>query len=106
MALSHRTNSERFNTAAFTEAIGHYGDTPRNPSPLVSPATDPLTFALARDFPVHEQQYVEFRAEVFNALTTPQFAAPGATQGSGNFGKIASRSVDNREVQMVLKYFF
>ena len=106
LALSHRTISEWFNTSAFTEAIGHYGNTPRNPSPLISPATDPLTLAITRSIPIHEQQYVEFRAEAFNSLNTPQFAAPASVQGSGSFGKITATTIDNREVQLVLKYFF
>ena len=99
-----KTTKEWFNTAAFTEAIDHYGDTPRNP--LVSPSNDPLTLGLRRLFSIHEQQQLEFRFEAFNALNTPQFAAPGATQGSGSFGQITATNSDNRELQFAMKYFF
>ena len=107
LTLPHRTIAEWFNTAAFTEAVGHYGSTPRNPSALVSPANDPLTLAITRSFPVpFREQHVDFRVEAFNALNTPQFGAPASAQGSGIFGKITATMIDNRELQLVLKYFF
>jgi Carboxypeptidase regulatory-like domain/TonB dependent receptor/TonB-dependent Receptor Plug Domain len=116
LTVPHRTVQEWFNTAAFTEAVGHYGSTPRNPSALVSPANDPLTLAISRTFATpFENQHVEFRCEVYNALNTPQFTvpAPGSTgpasvasQGSSSFGVISSTGIDNREVQLALKYIF
>jgi hypothetical protein len=109
--LAHRTVPEWFNTAAFTEAVGHYGSTPRNPFSGV--ANNPLTLALARTFPMPiEGQSLEFRAEAFNVLNHPQFASPGAngsggsSWGSGQFGEITSTNSDNRDMQLVLKYFF
>jgi outer membrane receptor protein involved in Fe transport len=105
LKLAHRTNAEWFNTAAFTEAIGHYGSTPRNPISGVK--NDPLTLAIKRVFPLpFEGQHLDFRLEAFNALNHPQFAAPGASQGSGNFGVIASTHSDNRDLQLALKYVF
>jgi hypothetical protein len=53
-----------------------------------------------------EGQHLDFRLEAFNALNHPQFAAPGASQGSGNFGVIASTHSDNRDLQLALKYVF
>ena len=92
-------------TAAFTEAIAHYGSTPRNP--LSGVKNDPLTLAIKRTFPLpFEGQNLEFRLEAFNALNHPQFAAPGASQGASNFGEITSTTTDNRDLQLVLKYIF
>ena len=54
----------------------------------------------------HEGQHLDFRLEAFNALNHPQFAAPGASQGSGNFGVITSTHTDNRDLQLALKYVF
>ncbi len=103
--LAHRTNAEWFNTAAFTEAVGHYGSTPRNP--LSGVKNDPLTLAVKRVFPLpFEGQHLDFRLEAFNALNHPQFASPGTTQGSGNFGVITSTHSDNRDLQVALKYVF
>lgn len=103
--LSHRTLTEWFNTAAFTEAVGHYGSTPRNPFSGVS--NNPLTLALARTFAMpFEAQQLEFRAEAFNVLNHPQFSSPGANFGSSTFGQITSTNSDNRDLQLVLKYIF
>lgn len=127
LAASQRTIGQWFNTSAFTEAIGHYGTAPRNPGTLAGPVTDPLTLAINRSFPLPiEGNHLDFRAEAFNALNNPQFGAPGATcaasatpsatndlpgagpscAGHGSFGKVTKTAVNNREIQLVLKYFF
>jgi hypothetical protein len=56
--------------------------------------------------PFGERQYLEFRVEAFNALNTPQWGPPGSTQGSSTFGVITNTNIDNRELQLVGKYFF
>ncbi len=105
LAPGSRTIGEWFNTDAFTQAVAHYGSTPRNP--ISGVAINPLTLALTRTFPMPvEGQHLEFRAEAFNALNHPQFASPGASYGSGNFGQITSTVSDNRDLQLVLKYIF
>jgi outer membrane receptor protein involved in Fe transport len=105
--VPNRTIAEWFNTNAFSTAIGHYGSTPRNPAPLVSPANDPLTLAINRSFPTpFEGQHLDFRVEAFNALNTPQFGPPGSTQGTSTFGVITSTATNNRELQLALKYIF
>jgi Carboxypeptidase regulatory-like domain/TonB-dependent Receptor Plug Domain len=103
--LAHRTNAEFFNTAAFTEAIGHYGSTPRNP--VTGVKNDPLTLAVNRSFPLpFEGQHLDFRFEAFNALNHPQFGPPGVSYGSGSFGVITSTNSDNRDLQVAVKYIF
>lgn len=78
--VANRSIAEWFNTSAFTTAVGHYGSTPRNPAPLVSPSNDPLTLAVNRSFATpFEGQHLDFRVEAFNALNHPLFAAPGST---------------------------
>lgn len=80
---------------------------PRNPAGLAGPVTDPLTLAINRSFPLPlEGHHLDFRAEAFNALNEPQVGAPKAAQGSGTFGKITGTSVNNRELQLALKYIF
>ena len=103
--LAHRTNAEFFNTARFTEAIAHYGSTPRNP--VTGVKNDPLTLAVKRVFPLPwEGQHLDFRIEAFNAFNHPQFAAPGVVQGSSTFGVITATQSDNRDLQLALKYVF
>jgi hypothetical protein len=47
-----------------------------------------------------------FRAEMFNAFNTPQFANPAATLGNSTFGRVTSTAGDNRQIQFALKYNF
>ena len=106
--LAHRTVSEWFNTGAFTEAIGHYGSTPRNPVGATGPFHDPLTLAVVRDFtmPFNEGQRLELRMEGYNILNHPQFGNPGTAAVSSSFGIVSSTTIDNREFQAVAKYYF
>lgn len=106
LTVPHRTIAQWFNTAAFTQAVGHYGSTPRNPSALASPSVDPFTVALRRSFALREQQHLDVRLEVFNALNTPQLSAPSGSQGSSAFGTITSTKINNREMQLGVKYIF
>ena len=105
LTVPNRTIGKWFNTSAFAESVGHYGSTPRNP--LTGFPIHPLTLAVHRSFPLpFEGQRVEFRIEAFNALNNPQFAAPSGVQGTSNFGKITATTIDNRELQLALKYYF
>ena len=106
--VPHRSINEWFNTARFTEAVGHFGDAPRNPSWVVSPSNNPLEFELKRVFtmPFAESQKLSLQIQAFNALNHPQFGAPNTNQSSGSFGAITSTNLDNRQVQLVAKYFF
>ncbi len=58
MTVANRTISKWFNTAAFTEAVGHYGSTPRNPGPT-APTTSPLALAIVRAPCSFREQRVE-----------------------------------------------
>ncbi|RXH58303.1 TonB-dependent receptor [Granulicella sibirica] len=106
--LNNRSVNGWFNTAAFTTStyLTGYGTTPRNP--FVGPATRNTNLALARNFtmPYNEGHHLELRLEAFNALNTPQFSNPGTSQGSSTFGKITSTKIDNRELQLGVKYLF
>jgi hypothetical protein len=105
--VPNRTIAEWFNTNAFTPAIGHYGSTPRNPAPIVSPSNNPLTLAVNRSFPMPwEGQHLDFRVEAFNALNHPEFGPPGSVQGTSTFGVVTTTNSNNRELQLALKYFF
>ena len=106
LGLTQRSTAAWFNTAVFTEAVGHYGSTPRNP--LSGIANEPLALSVKRTFPMpfERSQYLDLRFEAFNALNHPQFSAPGSVQGSSTFGQITSTNSDNRDLQIAAKYVF
>jgi outer membrane receptor protein involved in Fe transport len=95
-----------FNTAAFSRSVLAYGNSPRNP--LVGPGTKTFDTSLSKRFrmPYSEAHALMFRAEAFNVFNTPQFGAPGGTLGTGTFGRVTSTALDNRQLQLALKYTF
>ena len=106
VTIDQKTPGVWFNTAAFQRAVLHYGNTPRNP--LAGPGTNTWDLSLSKAFkmPWREGHQLLFRSEFFNAFNTPQFANPGATLGTGSFGRITSTALDNRQIQFALKYIF
>ncbi len=95
-----------FNTAAFTNSVFSYGNTPRNP--LVGPGLKTFDLSVQKTFrmPYRERHQLLFRTEFFNAFNTPQFGSPGASLGTGTFGRITGTAADNRQVQFGLRYAF
>jgi hypothetical protein len=55
---------------------------------------------------LREDAELAFRVEFYNALNMPQFANPGTTLGTANFGVITQPSVAPRLIQFGLKYLF
>ncbi len=94
-----------FNTAAFTRATG-YGTSPRDP--VVGPGIHQFDLSASKMFkmPYGERHQLMFRVEMFNVFNTPQLGTPGATLGTGTFGVVTSTAVDQREIQLALKYSF
>ena len=65
--------------------------------------------SLLRKIPVrwpNEAATVEFRAELFNALNTPQFANPNVNFSSSSFGSITALAVNPRIIQLAAKLTF
>jgi hypothetical protein len=107
------------NPAAFaTPALGTLSATGKNNIP--GPAFWQFDMALAKEFRIHEQHRVEFRAEAFNLTNSfragiPQAAGAaglaaggsglGTTFGTSTFGQITS-ALDPRILQLALKYAF
>ncbi len=66
-----------------------------------------LDFSIGKKFRVTERQYIDFRAEFFNALNTVSWAPPGATiSAPASFGVIGSQVQSPRNIQFGLKYYF
>jgi hypothetical protein len=56
--------------------------------------------------PYADTHNLQVRFEAFNALNTPQFSNPGASFGASSFGQISSTKINNRELQLAVKYLF
>jgi hypothetical protein len=83
-----------------------YGNSPLNP--FVGPGTKAVNLTLRKSFqmPFSEAHRLEFRAETFNTTNSPVFSNPVATLGTSTFGRITSTRLDNRQIQLALKYYF
>jgi outer membrane receptor protein involved in Fe transport len=106
LTVPNRSKNQWFNTDAFAPSNYVYGNSPRNP--LNQAGTKVLNLSVTRSFkmPFAESQRLEMRFEAFNALNTPQYAAPDANLGDGTFGQVTSTQINNRELQLAAKYFF
>jgi outer membrane receptor protein involved in Fe transport len=106
LGVANQGPARWFNINAFTPSILMYGNSPRNP--VIGPGTSTLNLSLAKEFRMFfsEAQKLQFRAEGFNALNTPQFSNPDAKLGDVIFGQITSTKSDNRVLQFALKYLF
>ena len=91
----------------------HFGDSGYNI--LDTPGQANLDFGFFKNFNITETMKVQFRWELFNALNTPYFGAPGnisfsssdtiVPDGSRN-GEIRSTRTPARIQQLALKFFF
>jgi len=112
----HQTLDCWFNQAAFVtpalapgqQAAHMYGNS--RIGNLRGPHLVDFDFVLQKNFKIHEQQQVQFRAEFFNLFNHPNFGLPG---GSGQIAvdypgaaAITSTATDNRQVEFALKYTF
>ena len=93
---------------AVTPAPFTVGNAPRTIPTVRAPGTATSALSLFKQFrtPLREGSNLEFRAEAFNALNHPQFAAPNTTVGSSAFGKVTAQANSPRQVQLGLKLYF
>ena len=54
--------------------------------------------------PYNEHHALQFRTEFFNAFNKLQFANPDWSLADAAFGQVTSTKLDNREIQLTLKY--
>ncbi len=71
------------------------------------PGQGNMDMALAKRFQGwNDRSGLEFRAEFFNVLNTPQFRDPDLDRSSASFGQIRATSVNPRMMQLALKLTF
>jgi hypothetical protein len=71
-----------------------------------APGQKTWDFALFKEFRPKEGHRIQIRWEAFNFTNTPQFSAPSRSLGAADFGRIGGTVVNNREMQLGLKYMF
>lgn len=102
---SGQSVNDWFDIAAFTTPAAYtFGDSGRDI--LRGPGLINLDLGLSRVIPIRERYHVEFRAEAFNLLNTPQFGLPNATLGTSTVGTITTTVNPQRELQFALRFAF
>ena len=93
-----------FDPSAFSmPPYGTFGNAGRNI--VTGPGLANVDFSVTKDFGLAESATLQFRAEVFNLLNTPNFLNPNIFYGTPGFGRtLAAR--DGREIQLGVKLIF
>jgi hypothetical protein len=105
--LANPSVHEWFDTSAFvSQTFGTYVPMRRNS--VEGPNFRALSASAFKTVPLTERFSAEFRAEGFNVLNTPNFAAPDSRLGDAALGQItASRAnASPRQIQFALKLLF
>jgi hypothetical protein len=102
-----------FNPCAFyapsnisTDTLGseYFGNSHRND--VFGPHTWVMNAAAFKDFPIHENMSLSFRAESFNLTNTTNDASPGNSLGDTAFGVISRTASTGRQFQLALRLTF
>ncbi|MGH9660654.1 MAG: TonB-dependent receptor domain-containing protein, partial [Bryobacteraceae bacterium] len=93
--------------AAFAIPAGFaFGNTGRNVG--TGPSQTNFDFSVFKDFAFDREskRKLQFRAEFFNILNTPQFQIPNRTFSTPQFATITETINDNRDVQLALRFLW
>jgi carboxypeptidase family protein len=102
--------SRYFDTSVFGQpAPFTFGNLARTLPDVRGPGTNNFDISVVKAFRIREGFKAQFRGEFFNAWNRTEFANPGTTQGTAQFGVISgiSNSANpSRQVQLALKLIF
>ncbi|MBL8228276.1 MAG: carboxypeptidase regulatory-like domain-containing protein [Bryobacterales bacterium] len=112
---SQKTINRFFNPDAYVDRLGvapgaaqpvfRYGTSGRNT--VIGPGIASFDASINKFFRfLSDMHTVELRGEFFNAPNRPNFAQPGTTLRTPTYGVISGTRVDNRQIQVALKYNF
>lgn len=104
--LSKPTVGKWFDTSAF-KVHGTpmtYGTSGINP--LHADGQQQLDSSISKIFQITERHQIQFRMDVFNTFNHPNFLAPNSIVGDPAEGQVSATSVDNRRLQLALRYSF
>ncbi|MGH9397515.1 MAG: carboxypeptidase regulatory-like domain-containing protein [Terriglobia bacterium] len=97
------TVAEWFNTAAFTDAIGHFGTSGRGI--MQGPGRNDWDIAAIKNIKISERFSTQFRAEFFNAFNHTSFSSVSTNVDSSIYGRLTGTH-DPRIIQLGLKLYF
>lgn len=95
------------NAAAFRIPDGFaFGNTSRNVG--TGPSLTNFDVSTFKDIPLDAEgkRKIQFRAEFFNVMNTPQFQIPNRTFNTPQFGTITETVADNRDIQLALRFIW
>lgn len=99
--------NEWFNTAAFAQPPAFaFGSEPRTDPVLRAAGINNFDFTVVKQTQINERFRLEFRTEFFNLFNRVQFADPGTSLGSPQFGIVTSAINLPRLVQLGLRLSF
>ena len=100
-----KTVAQWFNTAAFTNAIGHFGTAGRGI--ILGPHLQNWDMAGIRNFKFGERFSLQFRGEFFNVFNHTNFTQVGlvVNTASASFGQVTAAH-NPRNIQLGLKLYF
>jgi hypothetical protein len=98
-----------FNTCAFVQPTGEFGDLGRNT--MTGPGLENLDFSMYKNIILRKESHrLQLRGEVFNLFNHPNFDIPSRLFGGLNFGEVLSENAYGnkppRQIQLGLKYIF
>jgi hypothetical protein len=112
----HQSINEWFNTGAFAYApYGSFGNAPRFFSHMRSPDYNNFDTGIMKNWNLHRETRIQFRAEMFNTFNHPNFYTPNGsyngcdpnsdTNCPSGFGQITN-AFPARQVQMSGKFYW
>jgi hypothetical protein len=111
--IGANASSPKYFTANYTQpAAGTFNLQPGVRDNIYGPGFQDWNLALFKKFAITERQAFEFRAEAYDFINHPNWAAIGATGGlnlnptSSTFGEITGKSTLARNLQLSLRYTF
>jgi hypothetical protein len=101
-----RTQNRWFDTSVFYLPASYtFGNTGRYSPDLRNPNTNTWNTSFFKNTTFRERYRLQFRAEFFNLMNHPIWAAPGTTINTSTFGVVAQKN-GNRTGQLGLKLLF
>ncbi|MPZ19485.1 MAG: TonB-dependent receptor plug domain-containing protein [Luteitalea sp.] len=101
--IADRTLERFFNTDAFANPVGDFGDLGRNT--MIGPSFKNVDLSIIKSVNLGATRQLELRAELFNLFNHTNFGIPGNVVDSATFGALTSASTA-RDIQLGLKFIF